>query len=67
MNAYDIAREERIETLHGLVMAAHRAGDTEEKRRVYGELKAAILARSPEQVAVLEQRLMARVMEADHA
>lgn len=66
MNASDIAREERIESLRGLVMAAFEAGDREELRRVYSEYRAASLARSPEQVAVLDQKMMARVMEAEH-
>lgn len=66
MNAYDIAREERIAALGNLVKAAHEAGDREEVRRVFSEFQAAALARSPEQVAAMEERLMGICLEADH-
>ncbi|MEG0181997.1 MAG: hypothetical protein RR704_00875 [Stenotrophomonas sp.] len=66
MNAYDIAREERIEALSRLLSAAQEAGDRDEMRRIYEEFRAAVLARSPDQMALLEHQMFVRIAEANH-
>ena len=47
----DDAREERIEVLNALVAQAMAEGDSNEFRRLSRELKAAVLGRSPGQLA----------------
>lgn len=47
----DDAREERIEALNALVAQAMAEGDSNEFRRLSRELKAAVLGRSPGQLA----------------
>lgn len=51
----DEAREERIETLKGLLAHAIAEGDSQEFRRLHRELKAAVLGRSTAQVAALRR------------
>lgn len=53
---YDRQREARITALGRQCIAAVKAGDTEEARRLNKELVAAIDARSPQQVALMEQK-----------
>ncbi len=52
---YDEAREARIQSLSTLIRTAFSAGDRDEARRLYEEFRAAVLARSPEQVGRMEQ------------
>ncbi len=61
----DELREERIAVLAQLVREAQAAGDKAETRRLYDEYKAAALARSPEQVALLEAELHQRIFGGD--
>ena len=61
----DQRREERIESLSRMVMEAHAAGDKLETRRLYDEYRAAVLARSPEQIDRLEAAQYRRVLGGD--
>lgn len=61
----DQLREDRIEVLSRMVKEAHAAGDKLETRRLFDEFRAAVLARSPEQVARMEAELHKRIGEGD--
>lgn len=52
---YDEAREVRIRALTELLKKAIAAGSRDEAYRLQAEWKAAILARSPEQIARMER------------
>lgn len=52
---YDEAREARILALTELLKRAIAAGSRDEAYRLQAEWKAAILARSPEQIARMER------------
>lgn len=61
---HDQLREERIETLSRMVKEAHAAGDKLETRRLFNEFRAAVLSRSPEQIARMEAEMQRRIAEA---
>ncbi|HEL4115256.1 TPA: hypothetical protein UM349_000463 [Stenotrophomonas maltophilia] len=54
---FDQAREERIQMLAALMRVAMVAGEREEATRLHSEFKAAVLARSTEQVRPMEKRM----------
>lgn len=70
MNAFllteaDQQRENRIEALSRKVKEAHAAGDKLETRRLFEEFRAAVLARSPEQIARMEAEMQKRIQGED--
>ena len=58
---YDHEREQRISYLGQHIVRAMRNGDKPEASRAWDELKAAVLGRSPERVAKMEQQLNERI------
>lgn len=60
----DQQREDRIEVLSRMVKEAHAAGDKLETRRLFNEFRAAVLSRSPEQIARMEAEMQRRMAEA---
>lgn len=57
INLADVQRERRIRELAAAMKVATACNDRRVLRRLWGELRAAVLVRSPEQVRAMEQRL----------
>ncbi|MRI43141.1 hypothetical protein D5301_12945 [Stenotrophomonas sp. MH181796] len=57
INLADQQRERRIRELAAAMRVARSCGDRAALRRLWSELRASVLARSPEQVRVMEQRI----------
>ncbi|MDZ5813893.1 hypothetical protein U4I65_02430 [Stenotrophomonas maltophilia] len=53
----DEQRERRIRELAAAMKVARSCGDRSALRRLWTELRASVLARSPEQVRAMEQRI----------
>lgn len=51
----DLQRERRIKALANQLKAAQAGGDQAEAQRLWSEMRAAVLARSPAQVQRMEQ------------
>ncbi|HEL3236824.1 TPA: hypothetical protein UMZ03_001868 [Stenotrophomonas maltophilia] len=57
INLADEKRERRIRELAAAMRVARGCGDRSALRRLWSELRASVLARSPEQVRAMEQRM----------
>lgn len=57
INLADEKRERRIRELAAAMRVARSCGDRPALRRLWSELRASVLARSPEQVRAMEQRM----------
>ncbi len=57
INLADAQRERRIRELAEAMKVATACNDRRVLRRLWSELRAAVLSRSPEQVRAMEQRL----------